>query len=145
MIKCVEMSIASKRGKTKGSSLDRSRSESFLIRPLFDTEHQNAAGLLARCAVSKTHAGLRRERFEMDGLYGVAGNQTTSRHITFVLFSFLSFLSLPAPRLLFLSEDGRFLFHLCPGFEACLINVGLILKPLFFGGVGRVNLPRPEP
>lgn len=97
MIKCVEMSIASKRGKTKGSSLDRSRSESFLIRPLFDTEHQNAAGLLARCAVSKTHAGLRRERFEMDGLYGVAGNQTTSRHITFVLFSFLSFLSLPAP------------------------------------------------
>lgn len=68
---------------------------------------------------------------------------------TLLLSSFPFFLSFPSPppSLLFLSEDGRFLFHLCPGFEACLINVGLILKPLFWGGEegGRVNLPRPEP
>jgi len=68
MIKRDETSVASKRGKTKGSSLDRSCQESFLIRPLFDTKHQNAAGLLARCAVSKAHAG---ERFEVDGFCGV--------------------------------------------------------------------------
>lgn len=130
MIKCVETSIASRRGKTKGSSSDRSCQESFLIRPLFDTKHQNAAGLLAWCAVSKTHAGLCRECFETDGFYGVDWNQTTSEHITFVLFFFLSFVFHP---LLFLSEDRRFPFHLCPGFEARLINVVLILKPLLRG------------
>lgn len=89
MIRHVEMSTASKRGKTKGSSLDRSRRESFLIRPPFDTKHQNAAVLLGRCAVSKAHAELRRERFEMCGFDGVDWNQTTSECITFVLFSFL--------------------------------------------------------
>lgn len=44
---------------------------------------------------------------------------------------FLSFI--PPPLLLFLSEDRCFLFHLSLGFEACLMNEVLILKPLFWG------------
>lgn len=62
---------------------------------------------------------------------------------TFLLSSFSFFLLFPPP-LLFPSEDRCFLIHLCPGFEACLINVVLIFKPVFFGGGKRVNPPPPE-
>lgn len=89
MMEWVEMSVASKRGKTKGSSLDKSCQESFLIRLLT----QNIK-MLAWCAMSKMHAGLCWECFEMDGVCGTDGNQTISENITFVLACFLSFIFL---------------------------------------------------
>lgn len=136
VIKYVEMSIASKRGKTKGPSLHRSCQEGFLIRPpLFDTEHQKAAVLLVWCAVSKMHAGLRRECFETCGSYGVDWNQTTSEHVTFVLFSFLFILFFFCLK----TDTSSFMFAM--DLKPELIGVVPSLKPDFFGGEG--NKPTP--
>lgn len=129
VMKYVEMSIAGKRGKTKGPSLHKSCQESFLIRPPFDTEHQKAAVLLVWCAVSKMHAGLHWECFEMCEFYGMDWNQTTSEHVTAVLFSFLFILFF-----FFLSEDRHFLFHVCHGFEALAANCGSNFETYFFWG-----------
>lgn len=80
-------------GKDKGSSLDGSWQQSFLMKSVW-YKHQTAAGL-AWWAVSKAHAGLCWECFDMPGFCGEAWNQTNSEHTTFLLCSFLSCVSLP--------------------------------------------------